>query len=42
MKEIGRELNVSESAVSQLHGRALKLMAKALLDSGVTSCSDLR
>lgn len=42
MKEIGRELNVSESAISQLHQRALKLMAKALLDSGVTSCSDLR
>ena len=42
MKEIGRELKVSESAVSQLHRRALKLMAKALLDSGVTSCSDLR
>jgi RNA polymerase sigma factor FliA len=42
MKEIGRELNISESAVSQLHRRALKLMAKALLDSGVTSCSDLR
>jgi RNA polymerase sigma factor FliA len=42
MKDIGRELNISESAVSQLHRRALKLMAKALLDSGVTSCSDLR
>jgi DNA-directed RNA polymerase specialized sigma subunit len=36
MREIGVRYNVNESRVSQIHKRALGLMAGALRDQGIT------
>ncbi len=39
MREIGRSYGINESRVSQIHKRALELMAASLRSKGITSCS---
>jgi RNA polymerase sigma factor for flagellar operon FliA len=39
MREIGRSLGINESRVSQIHKRALELMAASLRSKGITSCA---
>lgn len=41
MREIGRVFGVNESRVSQIHKRALELVAGCLTSSGITSCGPL-
>ena len=38
MREIGRSYGINESRVSQIHKRALELMAASLRSKGITSC----
>jgi RNA polymerase sigma factor for flagellar operon FliA len=39
MREIGRSYGINESRVSQIHKRALELMAASLRSKGITSCA---
>jgi RNA polymerase sigma factor (sigma-70 family) len=39
MREIGRSYGINESRVSQIHKRALELMAASLRSRGITSCA---
>ncbi len=39
MREIGRSYGINESRVSQIHRRALELMAASLRSKGITSCA---
>jgi len=39
MREIGRSYGINESRVSQIHKRALELMAESLRSKGITSCA---
>jgi RNA polymerase sigma factor for flagellar operon FliA len=41
MREIGRAFGINESRVSQIHKRALELMAVCLRSQGITSCGSL-
>jgi RNA polymerase sigma factor for flagellar operon FliA len=41
MREIGRAFGINESRVSQIHKRALELMAVRLRSKGITSCGSL-
>jgi RNA polymerase sigma factor for flagellar operon FliA len=41
MREIGRAFGINESRVSQIHKRALELMAERLRSKGITSCGSL-
>jgi len=39
MREIGQSYGINESRVSQIHKRALELMAASLRSKGITSCA---
>jgi RNA polymerase sigma factor (sigma-70 family) len=39
MREIGRSYGINESRVSQIHKRALELMAASLRSKGIMSCA---
>jgi RNA polymerase sigma factor for flagellar operon FliA len=39
MREIGESYGINESRVSQIHKRALELMAESLRSKGITSCA---
>jgi RNA polymerase sigma factor for flagellar operon FliA len=39
MREIGESYGINESRVSQIHKRALELMASSLRSKGITSCA---
>ena len=39
MREIGRSYGINESRVSQIHKRALELIAASLRSKGITSCA---
>ena len=39
MREIGRSYGINESRVSQIHKRALQIMAASLRSKGITSCA---
>jgi RNA polymerase sigma factor (sigma-70 family) len=41
MREIGRAFDINKSRVSQIHKRALQLIAVRLRSQGITSCGSL-
>ncbi len=41
MREIGRVFSINESRVSQIHKRALQLLAESLRAKGITSCASV-
>jgi RNA polymerase sigma factor for flagellar operon FliA len=41
MREIGRTFGINESRVSQIHKRALQLMARRLRSQGITACGSM-
>jgi RNA polymerase sigma factor for flagellar operon FliA len=41
MREIGQVFGINESRVSQIHKRALEIMAGSLKSSGITSSASL-
>jgi DNA-directed RNA polymerase specialized sigma subunit len=41
LKEIGNELGVNESRVSQMHRSALQAMGRMLKESGISSPADV-